>query len=103
MVSFTARRPGACLVLSRQPRYPPNTPEKQKNLGAFFGKNPPAGVAHKLPEFVKALEAKNRSIKSWGVLGVSKHPTPFHQTPHHTSTHPPPLRSSAGAAKSSPS
>ncbi len=63
--------PGTCLVLSRQHRYPPNTPEKQKNLGAFFGKNPPAGVAHKLPEFVKALEAKHHSIKSWGILGVS--------------------------------
>ncbi|KAK4162457.1 Alpha/Beta hydrolase protein [Cladorrhinum sp. PSN259] len=49
--------------------YPPNTEEKQKNLGAFFGKNPPPGVAAKLPEFVKALSAKNPSIKSWGILG----------------------------------
>lgn len=75
-------------VLSRQPRYPPNTPEKQKNLGAFFGKNPPAGVAHKLPEFVKALEAKNPSIKSWGILGVSNPPFPLSTqlciTPHRT-------------------
>jgi len=51
--------------------YPPDTEDKQKKLGAFFGKNPPAGVAKKLPEFVKALGAKNPSIKSWGVLGVS--------------------------------
>ena len=74
-------------VLSRQPRYPPNTPEKQKNLGAFFGKNPPGGVAQKLPEFVKALEAKNPSIKSWGILGVSNPPPTFQPTmynPHHT-------------------
>ncbi|KAK4227538.1 hypothetical protein QBC38DRAFT_477692 [Podospora fimiseda] len=49
--------------------YPPNTEEKQKSLGAFFGKNPPPGVAAKLPAFVKALGAKNPSIKSWGVLG----------------------------------
>lgn len=51
--------------------YPPATPEHQKNLGAFFGKNPPAGVADKLPEVVKALSAKHPSIKSWGLLGVS--------------------------------
>jgi hypothetical protein len=51
-------------------RYPPNTEEKQKNLGAFFGRNPPPGVAEKLPAFVKALSAKNPSIKSWGIVGV---------------------------------
>jgi dienelactone hydrolase len=49
--------------------YPPNTPQKQKDLGAWFGKNPPAGVAGRLPDLVKALEAKNPSIKSWGILG----------------------------------
>lgn len=49
--------------------YPPNTPEKQKNLGAFFGRNPPAGVAARLPEFVKALGAKNPSIETWGIVG----------------------------------
>ena len=58
------------------PRYPPNTPEKQKNLGAFFGKNPPPGVATKLPEFVKALSTQNPSIKSWGIIGVSYLPPP---------------------------
>jgi hypothetical protein len=57
-------------TLKQRLRYPPNTPEKQKNLGAFFGKNPPPGVAGKLPDFVKALGAKHPEIKSWGVLGV---------------------------------
>jgi dienelactone hydrolase len=49
--------------------YPPTTEEKQKNLGAFFGKNPPSGVAGKLPDLVKSLEAKYPSVKSWGILG----------------------------------
>ncbi|KAK4239326.1 Carboxymethylenebutenolidase [Achaetomium macrosporum] len=49
--------------------YPPNTPEKQEKLGAFFGRNPPTGVAQQLPDVVKALQAKNPSIKSWGIIG----------------------------------
>ncbi|KAK3298377.1 Alpha/Beta hydrolase protein [Chaetomium fimeti] len=49
--------------------YPPNTPQKQKDLGAFFGKNPPAGVAQSLPGYVDSLKAKHPEIKSWGVLG----------------------------------
>jgi len=49
--------------------YPPNTPEKQKDLGAFFGKNPPTGVAQALPGFVDALKAKHPEIKSWALLG----------------------------------
>jgi len=49
--------------------YPPDTKEKQENLGAFFKKNSPPSVAKKLPDLVKALEAKNPSIKSWGILG----------------------------------
>ncbi|KAL2127107.1 hypothetical protein VTI74DRAFT_11322 [Chaetomium olivicolor] len=49
--------------------YPPNTPEKQQNLGNFFKKNPAQGVAAKLPDFVKALQAQNPSVKSWAVLG----------------------------------
>ncbi|KAK3365250.1 hypothetical protein B0T24DRAFT_429785 [Lasiosphaeria ovina] len=50
--------------------YPPNTPEKQKNLGNFFAKNSPPSVASKLPDYVKALSAENPSIKSWAVLGT---------------------------------
>ncbi|KAK3363475.1 Alpha/Beta hydrolase protein [Lasiosphaeria hispida] len=49
--------------------YPPNTPEKQKFLGDFFGKHSPQSVAAKLPGFVKSLGAKYPSVKSWGVLG----------------------------------
>ena len=49
--------------------YPPNNEEKQKKLGAWFGKNPPQGVAGRLQGFVKALEAKYPSVKSFGVLG----------------------------------
>ena len=51
--------------------YPPDNEEKKKNLGAFFGKNPPPGVAEKIPGFLKAAEAKYPSIKSWAILGVS--------------------------------
>jgi hypothetical protein len=87
--------------LRRFLRYPPNTPQKQKDLGAWFGKNPPAGVAGRLPELVKALEAKNPSIKSWGVLGVSKPQTPTSKTTTKpTLTLLPPPNSSAGAARS---
>ncbi|KAK3354743.1 Alpha/Beta hydrolase protein [Neurospora tetraspora] len=49
--------------------YPPDNDEKKKNLGAFFGKNPPQGVAEKLPAFVKTLSAKHANIKSWGIIG----------------------------------
>nr|CDN29925.1 Putative protein of unknown function [Podospora anserina] len=48
--------------------YPPNTEEKQKNLGAFFGRNPPPGVAGKLPEYVKALKEKT-GVQEWAILG----------------------------------
>ena len=51
-------------------RYPPDTKEKQENLGGFFKKNSPPGVAKKLPDFVKAIQEKNPGIKSWGVIGV---------------------------------
>ncbi|KAM7186495.1 Carboxymethylenebutenolidase [Naviculisporaceae sp. PSN 640] len=49
--------------------YPPNTEEKQKNLGAFFGRFPPPSVAKQVPDIVKALGEKYPSIKSWGILG----------------------------------
>lgn len=52
-------------------RYPPNTPEKQKGLGAFFGKNAPPKVAGQIPDYVKAVEAANPTIKEWGIIGVS--------------------------------
>ncbi|KAL2149861.1 hypothetical protein VTH82DRAFT_7537 [Thermothelomyces myriococcoides] len=49
--------------------YPPNTPEKQKNLGVFFGKNPPQGVADALPGFVDTLKTQHPEIKSWAIVG----------------------------------
>ncbi|KAF2274189.1 dienelactone hydrolase [Westerdykella ornata] len=49
--------------------FPPDTEEKQKQLGAWFANNDPHGVAAALPEYVKALQAANPSIKSWGILG----------------------------------
>ncbi|KAI1382978.1 Alpha/Beta hydrolase protein [Hypoxylon trugodes] len=51
--------------------FPPDTEEKQKGVGEFFGnpENLPPTVAAKLPEYVKALQAANPSIKSWGILG----------------------------------
>lgn len=45
--------------------------EKQQKLGAWFGNNDAHGVAAALPEYVKALQAENPSIKSWAILGVS--------------------------------
>ncbi|RYC64957.1 hypothetical protein CHU98_g1235 [Xylaria longipes] len=49
--------------------FPPDTEEKQKNLGAFFQKNPPPGVASQLPGYVKALSEKYPEIKEWAILG----------------------------------
>lgn len=52
-------------------KFPPDTPEKQKELGEFFGKYSPPSVAAKVPEYLKAVAAKNPQIKSWALLGVS--------------------------------
>lgn len=52
-------------------RYPPNTEEKQKDLGEWFGKNMPQGPAAALPGYIAALKAANPSITSWGLIGVS--------------------------------
>ena len=68
MVS-SRRAPSLPRLLIR--RYPPDTEEKQKNLGGFFGKNPPSGVAGAMPGYVKAVKEQNSSITKFGVLGVS--------------------------------
>jgi hypothetical protein len=52
-------------------RYPPNTPEKQKDLGAWFGEHPPQATAAAVLKYVEALKKANPSIKSWGIIGVS--------------------------------
>ncbi|KAI0458136.1 hypothetical protein F5B21DRAFT_461436 [Xylaria acuta] len=49
--------------------FPPDNEEKQKNLGGFFQKNPPPGVASQIPGYVKALSEKYPEIKEWAILG----------------------------------
>lgn len=52
-------------------RYPPNTEEKQRDLGEWFGKDMPQGPAAALSSYIAALKAANPSITSWGLIGVS--------------------------------
>jgi hypothetical protein len=59
-----------CLTGSPNCRYPPTTDEKKKNLGGFFAKNSPPRVAGLVPDYVKAAEKANPSIKEWGIIGV---------------------------------
>jgi dienelactone hydrolase len=49
--------------------YPPDTEEKQKQLGEFFGQYPPDKVAAQLPDYVKALKEKDSSLTSFGIIG----------------------------------
>ncbi|EAW13488.1 dienelactone hydrolase family protein [Aspergillus clavatus NRRL 1] len=49
--------------------YPPDTEEKQKNLRNWFGQHAPNSVADALPEYVRAVQAANPSIQSWGLIG----------------------------------
>lgn len=51
--------------------YPPTTEDKQKKLGAWFGKHSPQEAAGEVVKFVQELKQKNPQIKSWGVIGVS--------------------------------
>ena len=76
--------------------FPPDTKEKGEKLGAFFANQgaPPKTVA-RVPGMVKALNAKYPSIKTWGVVGVCSIPV---RSPSSLLI----LRSSAGAARSSP-
>lgn len=52
---------------------PPDTEEKQKNLGGFFSdpEHAPQTIVSKLPQYVKSVLALNPSIESWALLGVS--------------------------------
>ncbi|KAH7175550.1 hypothetical protein EDB81DRAFT_874394 [Dactylonectria macrodidyma] len=56
-----------CFTSSR--RYPPDTEEKQKGLGDFFGKFPPPKIAALVPDYVKAVQAKDSSISKFGIIG----------------------------------
>ncbi|KAK7928916.1 dienelactone hydrolase [Apiospora marii] len=49
--------------------FPPDTEEKQKLVGEFFGKNMPSGVADALPDYVKAVQAAHPAITSWAIIG----------------------------------
>ncbi|OLN96549.1 putative AIM2 family protein C30D10.14 [Colletotrichum chlorophyti] len=49
--------------------FPPNTEEKQKNLGGFFQKFPPPKIAGLVPDYVKAVQSQYSSLESFGVLG----------------------------------
>ncbi|KAK7426505.1 hypothetical protein QQZ08_006963 [Neonectria magnoliae] len=49
--------------------YPPNTEQKQKDLGNFFGNFPPPKIAGLVPDYVKAVKAKDSSISKFGILG----------------------------------
>ncbi|RYO74759.1 hypothetical protein DL766_009583 [Monosporascus sp. MC13-8B] len=50
-------------------KFPPDTPEKQKELGEFFQKYSPPSVAAKVPNYLKAVQAKYPEIQSWAVMG----------------------------------
>jgi len=50
--------------------YPPDTPEKQENLGRFFKKNGPQSIKPRLVSVIKAAETKYSSIQSWGIVGL---------------------------------
>lgn len=49
--------------------FPPDTEEKQKLLGEFFGKNMPNTVAEGLPAYVKAVQSAHPTITSWAIVG----------------------------------
>ncbi|PHH72379.1 hypothetical protein CDD80_4579 [Ophiocordyceps camponoti-rufipedis] len=49
--------------------YPPDTKEKEKNLGEFFSSYPPPNTAAHIPAYVGAVKEKNPSISKLGVVG----------------------------------
>ncbi|KAH6981925.1 Alpha/Beta hydrolase protein [Ilyonectria robusta] len=49
--------------------YPPDTEEKQKGLGNFFGTFPPPKIAGLVPDYVKAVQTKDSSIAKFGIIG----------------------------------
>ncbi|KAK2048680.1 dienelactone hydrolase [Colletotrichum somersetense] len=49
--------------------FPPNTEEKQKNLGGFFQKFPPPKISGLVPDYVKAVQSKFSSLESFGIIG----------------------------------
>ncbi|KHN94275.1 Dienelactone hydrolase family [Metarhizium album ARSEF 1941] len=49
--------------------YPPDTPEKEEKLGAFFGKFPPPATAAAVPAYVQAVKRQNASLTKFGIVG----------------------------------
>ncbi|KAH8169930.1 dienelactone hydrolase family protein [Sarocladium implicatum] len=49
--------------------FPPDTNEKKKQLGDFFGKFPPPDIAGKVPDYVKAVKGSNSSLSKFAILG----------------------------------
>ncbi len=55
--------------------YPPDTKEKEKQLGEFFGTYPPPKVAGQVPAYVDAIKAKDSAVTKFGILGVCSPPS----------------------------
>ncbi|KAL7898400.1 Alpha/Beta hydrolase protein [Trichoderma sp. TUCIM 5745] len=49
--------------------YPPDTEEKQKALGEFFGTFPPPKIAGYVPDYVNAVKAHSPSVSKLAMLG----------------------------------
>jgi hypothetical protein len=63
-------RPGIVAILTSAIRYPPDTEEKQKQLGEFFGTYPPPKVAGQVEGYVNAIKTASPSIEKFAILGV---------------------------------
>lgn len=48
--------------------FPPDTEEKKKQLGDFFGTFPPPDIAGKIPDYVKAIKERD-AVQQFGILG----------------------------------
>lgn len=51
--------------------FPPDNEDKQKKVGAFFGKNSPPSFVPKIAGILRDAQAKYPNIKEWGAVGVS--------------------------------
>lgn len=62
------RRELADVESNTQNSYPPDTEEKQKALGAFFGEFPPPKIAGLVPAYVDAVKAHSPSVSKLAML-----------------------------------
>ncbi|KAI5464605.1 Alpha/Beta hydrolase protein [Mariannaea sp. PMI_226] len=49
--------------------YPPDTEQKQRDLGNFFGTYPPPKIAARVPEYVQDVRSANQGISKCGIVG----------------------------------